>query len=48
MLEKKNRVLLNMTKVQSNMMLVLPNVTMKPSNAIKIREPLNVTKKSHM
>ena len=35
-----------MTKVLSNVMLVLPNVTMKPSNVRKkIRKPSNVTKK---
>ena len=39
----KIRVLSNMTKVPQNMMLVLPNVTMEPSNVSKIRELQNVT-----
>ena len=39
----KIRVLSNMTKVPQNMMLVLPNVTMEPSNVWKIRELQNVT-----
>ena len=40
-----------MRKVRSNKMLVLPNVTMEPSNVRKkkIRESLNVTKvQSHV
>ena len=39
-----------MAKVQSNVILVLPNVTMEPSNVRKkIRESLNVTKvQSHV
>ena len=39
-----------MTKVQSNVMLVLSKVTMEPSNLRKkIREPSNVTKvQSHV
>ena len=39
-----------MRKVRSNKMLVLPNVTMEPSNVIKkIREPQNVIKvQSHI
>ena len=39
-----------MRKVWSNKMLILPNVTMEPSNVRKnIKEPLNVTKvQSHM
>ena len=42
---EKNRVLLNVTKVQIDVMLVLPNVTMKPSNVRKKKkEPPNVTK----
>ena len=42
--KKKKREPLNLTKVLSSVMLVLPNVTMKPSNIRKkIREPLNVT-----
>ena len=42
---KKNRVPLNVTKVESNMMLTLPNVSMEPSNVrTKIKELLNVTK----
>ena len=43
MRETKIRVLSNMTKVPQNMMLVLPNVTMKPSNVSKIRELQNET-----
>ena len=39
----KIRVLSNMTKVPQNMMLVLPNVTMEPSNVSKIRKLQNVT-----
>ena len=35
---KKNRVPLNVTKVQSDVMLVLPNVTMKLSNVKKINK----------
>ena len=31
----KNRVPLNVTKVESDAILVLPNVTMEPSNVIK-------------
>ena len=47
--EKKKRVLLNVTKVQSNVILVLPNVTMKPSNAIKNKGTIKYDKKnSHM
>jgi len=43
--EKKNRVPLNVTKVQLDMILVLPNVTMEPSNVRKKKKnPLNVTK----
>ena len=43
--EEKKRVLLNVTKVQSNVMLVLTNVTMKPLDVReKIRETPNVTK----
>ena len=40
----------NVRKVRSNKMLVLPNVTMEPSNVRKkIRESLNVTKvQSHV
>ena len=47
----KNRVPLNVTKIESDAMLVLLNVTMKPSNVKKkkVREPLNVRKKlSHV
>ena len=44
-MRKKLREPLNVTKDLSNVMLVLPNVTMKPSNVRKkIREPPNVTK----
>ena len=43
--EKKINEPPNVTKVLSNMMLVLPNVTMEPSNVRKKkRELLNVTK----
>ena len=42
---KKNRVPLNVTKVESGMMLALPNVSMEPSNVrTKINELSNVTK----
>ena len=42
---KKNRVPLNVTKVRSEVMLVLSNVIMELSNLrIKNRVPLNVTK----
>ena len=44
-MRKKLREPLNVTKDLSNVMLVLPNVTMKPSNMRKkIRESPNVTK----
>ena len=33
-----------MTKIQLDVMLVLPNVTMESSNVRKIKEPLNMTK----
>ena len=33
--EKKNKVPLYVTKVQSDLMFLLPNVTMKPSNVSK-------------
>ena len=47
--EKKKRVLLNVTKVQSNVMLVLPNVTMEPLNVIKNKGTIKCDKKnSHM
>ena len=43
--KEKNRLLSNVTKVLSEMMLVLPNVIMKLSNLRKKnRVPLNVTK----
>ena len=38
-----------MTKVQSDVMLVLPNVTMEPFNVEKKKKPPNVTKQqSHV
>ena len=44
-MRKKKKESLNVTKVLSNAMLVLPNVTMESSNVRKkIREPPNVTK----
>ena len=48
--KKKKREPLNLTKVLSIVMLVLPNVTMKLSNIRKkIKEPPNITKEqSHM
>ena len=46
-MRKKIKVLQNMRKVQSNMILVLFNEIMKPSNARKkIREPPDVRKKN--
>ena len=43
--EKKRRIPLNVTKVKSNVMLVLSNMTMEPSNVRKkIKEPLNMIK----
>ena len=46
---KRNRIPLNVTKVESNMMLALPNVSMEPSNVrTKIKELSNVTKYCHM
>ena len=46
---KKNRVPLNVTKVESDMMLALPNVSMEPSNVkTKIKELSNVTKYCQM
>ena len=45
-MRKKIKVLQNMRKVQSNMILVLFNEIMKPSNVRKkIREPPDVRKK---
>ena len=44
MWEKKIKVQPNVRKVRSNVMLVLPNVTIEPSFARKKIEPLNVTK----
>ena len=41
---KKIRVQLNVVKVQSYMMLVLPNVTMESLNVRKKKEPSNMTK----
>ena len=48
--EKKIREPLNVTKIQSHVMLVLHNVKMVPSNVRKkIKEPPNVTKiQSHV
>ena len=48
--EKKKNELLNMTKVLSNVMLILPNMTIEPSNVRKnIRELSNIAKKqSHV
>ena len=47
--KKKNRLPLNVTKVESNMMLALPNVSMEPSNVrTKIKELLTVTKYCQM
>ena len=47
--KKKKKERLNVTKVLSRVMLVLPNVKMEPSNVRKkIRKSPNVTKKSHM
>ena len=43
--ETKNRIPLNVTKVESDVTLVLPNVTTEPSNVrTKIKDPSNVTK----
>ena len=42
--EKKIKVQLNMKTIQSNVMLVLPNVTIEPSFVRKKIEPPNVTK----
>ena len=39
----KIRVPSNMTKVPQNMMLILPTMTMEPSNVSKIRELQNLT-----
>ena len=40
---------MNVTKVQLNLMLVMPNMTMEPSNVRKKKEPSNVTiVKSHV
>ena len=41
---KKIKVQLNVVKVQSYMMLVLPNVTMESLNVRKKKEPSNMTK----
>ena len=41
---KKIKVQLNMKKIQSNVMLVLPNVTIEPSFVRKKIEPPKVTK----
>jgi len=48
--EKKIRLPLNITKVWSNVMLIMRNVTIEPLNVRKqIREPTNVTKiQSHV
>ena len=49
--KKKKKILPNVTKVQSDLMLILLNVTMEPSNVRKkkIKKPPNVTKQqSHV
>ena len=46
-----NKKILNVTKIESDGMLVLLNKTMEPSNVKKkkkVREPPNVRKKVHM